>query len=85
MSEWLSRRLNKILGDRKAQFAEHIFPLSIIGETGWELPNWVQDYESYWKEKADEIDPDTEDEDEKDKRKQALSHAANAKTFGHPH
>lgn len=48
--DWLSLRLTKILSDCEAQYAEHIFPLSIIGAGGWELPNWVQGYEQYWKD-----------------------------------
>lgn len=47
---WAKNHVNKILTDRTNQFAEHIFPLSIVGAGGWELPNWVQDYEQYWKE-----------------------------------
>ncbi|MDW7761648.1 MAG: DUF262 domain-containing protein [Acidobacteriota bacterium] len=48
--EWLSRRLAKILGSPEAQYAEHLFPLSIVGTGGWALANWAQGYENYWKE-----------------------------------
>lgn len=52
--DWLSSRWQKLLADRKNQYQEHIFPLFIIGQGGWELPNWVQGYEQYWKNKAQE-------------------------------
>ena len=44
----------KLLGDRTAQFDAHIFPLAIVGSGGWELPNWVQDYEKHWRTKETE-------------------------------
>lgn len=71
--DWLSKRLAKILDDREAQFAEHVFPLPVIGATGWELPNWVQDYELYWRKVAEQDDSDAE---------LAVQHANNAKAFG---
>jgi len=48
--DWTRRGL-KLLEDRKAQFANHMFPLAVVGAEGWALPNWVQDYEKYWQEK----------------------------------
>lgn len=42
-----------LLADRDAQFAKHMFPVAVVGQGGWELPNWVQDYEKYWQAKAD--------------------------------
>lgn len=50
--EW-SRRGPKLLADRGAQFDTHMFPLAVIGAGGWDLPNWVQDYEKHWQAKAD--------------------------------
>jgi hypothetical protein len=38
--------------ERSIQFDEHIFPLSILGSGGWDLPNWVQNYEQHWRAKA---------------------------------
>ena len=49
--DWTSRGL-KLLRDRTQQFENHIFPLHIVGKGGWDLPNWVQDYEKYWEGKA---------------------------------
>ena len=54
--EWLTRRWAKVLANREAQFAAHLFPFSVIGATGWELPNWVQGYETFWKAKAAEAE-----------------------------
>jgi hypothetical protein len=76
--DWLTRRWAKTLADPAAQYATHLFPLSVIGATGWELPNWVQGYEAYWKHKV------VEAESAGDERAAALSrnHANNAKLFG---
>lgn len=48
--DW-TRRSENLLEDMSAQFESHLFPLSVIGQTGWALPNWVQGYEQYWREK----------------------------------
>lgn len=76
--EWASQRLTKILKTRELQFEEHIFPLSIIGAGGWDLPNWVQGYEQYWSKKAAEAAGSG------DAKLEALAtqHAQNARMFG---
>src|SRR6266516_606763 len=76
--EWLTRRWAKVLANREAQFAAHLFPLSVIGATGWELPNWVQGYEAFWKAKAVEAGSTGDEES----ATHAQNHAANAKLFG---
>ena len=48
--DW-TRHGEKLLGDRTAQFDDHMFPLAVVGQGGWELPNWVQDYERHWRSK----------------------------------
>ncbi len=48
-----TRRAARILASPETQYSEHIFPLSVVGGTGWELPNWVQGYEAYWNERHD--------------------------------
>jgi len=45
---WNKNHVHKILTDQTHQFAENIFPLSIVGAGGWDLPNWVQGYQKYW-------------------------------------
>jgi hypothetical protein len=47
----VSKRWAKVLADKNLQFESHLFPMSIIGATGWELPNWVQGYQAYWSAK----------------------------------
>lgn len=49
--DW-TRRGEYLANDATRQYREHMFPLSVIGETGWSLPNWVQSYERYWEDKA---------------------------------
>jgi hypothetical protein len=76
--DWLTRRWTKILDNRSAQYAEHVFPLSVIGAGGWDLPNWVQGYEQYWKDKA----ATAEAAGANDEHQVALIHATNARAFG---
>jgi len=51
--DWLSKRYEHILANEEIQFEEHFFPLALIGKEGWDLPNWVQSYEQYWKKKLE--------------------------------
>lgn len=76
--EWSSRRLDKFFADRDALYAAHVFPCSIIGAGGWELPNWVQGYERFWKDRAEEA---TKHEDASS-AEDAHRHAENARVFG---
>ena len=71
--DWGRRGLN-ILEDRIRQFETHMFPLSLVGAGGWDLPNWVQEYEKYWRGMVE-----VSDEDE---AQIAQLHAENAKEFG---
>jgi hypothetical protein len=50
--DWLTKRWSKVLVNPSNQYAEHLFPLSVVGAGGWDLPNWVQGYEKFWGEKA---------------------------------
>ncbi|RMG26113.1 MAG: DUF262 domain-containing protein, partial [Armatimonadetes bacterium] len=68
----------KLLDDREAQFESHLFPLAVVGQGGWELPNWVQGYEKYWQDKeavAKEAGRD-------DEATIAARNAINARHFG---
>jgi hypothetical protein len=76
--ERLTRRWAKVLANKEEQFASHIFPCSIIGATGWELPNWVQGYEAFWKIKATEAEAASDET----AAKLALNNCTNAKAFG---
>ena len=48
--DWTRRGLN-LLEDPTAQYDNHMFPVSVVGKGGWELPNWVQGYEKHWRDK----------------------------------
>lgn len=76
--EWFTRRWSKVMGDCSMQFEEHIFPLSIVGSGGWDLPNWVQGYEQYWRAKASKVGVN----DNVLLQTAATEHAENAKKFG---
>jgi hypothetical protein len=67
-----------VLASKEAQYAAHLFPFSVIGATGWELPNWVQGYEAFWKQEAIKAEAVG---DEKATR-MAHNHAENAKEYG---
>ncbi len=79
--DWHTKQWNDILNNRDEQYATHLFPLSIIGAGGWELANWVQGYELFWKTKASEVVSGDDTELIKDVKTSAAN-AANAKTFG---
>ena len=76
--EWLSRRFSKVLESTEVQYAEHIFPLSVVGAGGWELYSWVQGYENYWKA----VTAEAQTNGDMARMETAARYAANAKTFG---
>jgi hypothetical protein len=75
--DWTRRGVN-LLADRDAQFETHMFPLAVVGRGGWELPNWVQDYEKHWRQKAVAGREAGDD----GKATLAVRHADNARAFG---
>lgn len=72
--DWLSRRVSRTLADRETQYSEHWFPLSVVGAGGWDLGNWAQGYENYWKTAAESGSGE--------EREKAARHAKNARHFG---
>ena len=52
--------------------------MSVIGASGWDLPNWVQGYEAHWKERKQKA---VQDDDESAVNSAQL-HIENAKAFG---
>lgn len=76
--EWGTNRIQRVIGDRERQFAEHIFPLSVIGAGGWELFTWVQGYGQHWMKKAEEAKDDNNPVEEV----RAQRHVENARAFG---
>jgi hypothetical protein len=76
--DWNKRRRKRLYGSPEVQFKEHVFPLSVIGAGGWDLPNWVQGYESFWKDQV----LAAKDAGDAELEQQATRHAENAKLFG---
>lgn len=76
--QYPTRQWSKMFEDRELQFENHIFPLSIVGSGGWDLPNWVQGYEKYWTDKVKEA----ESIDETFDSRYWANHIQNAKEFG---
>ena len=75
--EWTQRGV-KLLANETAQFEDHIFPLAVVGQGGWALPNWVQGYERFWRERAAAATEAGEEE----AAAQASRDADNARSFG---
>jgi hypothetical protein len=78
--DWLTKRWAKVLGNQSNQYAEHLFPLSVVGAGGWDLPNWVQGYEKFWTEKAESAASAAVSGNAA--ADQFARHAENAKAFG---
>ncbi len=76
--DWTSKRLEALFSNREALFAEHMFPCSVVGAGGFELPNWLQDYERFWSRKAAEAVDRTDEAG----AQEARQHADNARIFG---
>lgn len=49
--DW-TRRGTNLLQDQFRQFETHMFPLSVIGQGNFALPNWLQAYKNHWLHKA---------------------------------
>lgn len=71
--DWTRRGLN-LMEDRSRQFETHMFPLSVVGSGGWDLANWVQDYQKYWQQAAEH--------DHGSGANMTKTYADNAKRFG---
>lgn len=75
--DWTKQRLKKLVRSKESQFEEHIFPLSVVGAGGWELPNWVQGYQQFWEKRANE-----HGETDETASIEARVHSENAQEFG---
>ena len=75
--DW-TRRGEYLANDPSRQYQNHMFPLAVIGQTGWALADWVRDYTRHWEDKVhngSEIkDLDSEHE--------ARQNVHNARAFG---
>ena len=76
--DWHTRYWTDVLANRETQYASHLFPLSIVGGGRFDLPNWVQGYEQYWKKKA----ADAEASGDRARTEEATAHAVSAGAFG---
>ncbi|MCY3764589.1 MAG: DUF262 domain-containing protein [Gemmatimonadetes bacterium] len=74
---WTQRGEN-LIKDPHRQYKEHMFPLSVIGKTGWALPNWVQAYERYWENEARKA----HERGESDSEREAVRNTESARYFG---
>ena len=75
--DWTRGGLN-LLANTQAQYQNHMFPLSVVGRGGWDLPNWVQGYEGYWREKASAA----QSSGDPDAAETAVRYADDARSFG---
>jgi len=75
--DWTRRGLN-LLEDQEAQYENHMFPLAVIGRSGWALFQWVQDYVKYWETKQQEAPLEENDSG----ASIAAIHAENGRAFG---
>ncbi len=75
---WSPQHWSKMFNNPELQYKEHIFPLYVIGQGGWSLPNWVQGYEKFWR---DQVEVARSGDNQKG-LKEAILHADNAKEFG---
>lgn len=75
--DW-SRNWSQLMKNKEDQFSGHIFPLAVVGEGGWALPNWVQGYEKHWRDKLSKAQAAGQDE----AAKMADLQAENAHAFG---
>ena len=74
----LSKRWTNLLANKETQFNSHIFPLSVLGGSRFDFPNWVQAYEKHWTDKA----ASREHEGDNDAALEAHTYAEGARRFG---
>jgi hypothetical protein len=74
----LSKRWTNLLANKETQFNSHIFPLSVLGGSRFDFPNWVQAYEKHWTDKA----ASSEQEGNNEAALEAHTHAEDARHFG---
>jgi hypothetical protein len=75
--DW-SKRWKGLISDRVAQYSEHIFPLTIVGQGGFTLYAWISGYEQFWRDAA----ATAKEKGYLDDFEAAAAHAANAPKFG---
>lgn len=76
--DFWSNRLARLLASPEDQYAQHFFPLTVMGEGVWALVAWINGYESYWSKRAESANTSGESDD----AAIARMHSLNAKPFG---
>lgn len=67
-----------LLGNQAMQFEQHMFPLAVIGQGGFELFTWIQGYREHWKKRQAQAEHDGDES----AAAAAIQHAGNADVFG---
>src|ERR1700734_2269081 len=75
--DW-SKRWTQLITDRTAQYAEHVFPLAVVGQGGYSLFKWIDGYEQFWRDAGAVAKQEQRDDD----FQKATLHADNAMKFG---
>ena len=75
--DW-SKRWTQLITHREQQYAEHIFPLAVVGDGGWSFYDWVNGYKLHWNEAADEA----KQAGRESEYEQAVLYAENGSKFG---
>lgn len=68
----------RTLNDELAQYKQHLFPLAVLGKSGFSLPFWVLGYQRYWEQREAEL----EEQGDAEAAKMAKRRVADAEAFG---
>jgi len=74
--DW-TRHGPKLLANTESQYEQHLFPLIVVGQGGFELFKWFQGYQEYWSKRQ----ADAKAENDKDSAQRAGQQVDNGKTF----
>ena len=50
---FLSKKYKALVGDKKLQYEQHIFPLGEMKEGTWGVGDWIKGYRDYWIERSE--------------------------------
>ncbi len=57
-----SKHSSQLMEDMEAQYSGHIFPLAVVGKSGWTLSEWFKGYENFWKDRLTKAREQGQDE-----------------------
>ncbi|MDE0101297.1 MAG: DUF262 domain-containing protein [Bryobacterales bacterium] len=75
--EW-TRRGENLLNNETEQFESHMFPLAIVGKSGWSLAHWVHNYQRHW----ELVESSANENGDHITAEKAKHNAQNARLFG---